>query len=391
MRAPAIVLGAAALLALAACSDLPSPHVVVDPPRLARVAERFAAPPLRPVPDTLVELRPPFECDDCKGPAQRWHFAGKAGVVYFATDDRYAVLDIGTGEVVAAGAAESLGAISDNGRLLLVPVDGALQIRDVATGATLATLPVGRENDYSWTAAGLVYVAPPAHRFADPRVVFFDPATGLESSLFTVPAREKDAPADVFGVVTQREPGRFLLHVDEDYHWIETRPGPDGLVASVADSWPVAWPEDAVGVGTDGQRIATFTDEAIALDDIDTHARAWREIPGFFPTTVRRTPDRDRLLVRASFRGAHGSPLQKDGEYVLRTFLYSISRDTLAPVDVDVHIADLFFVWSVRGFVFVGDDALQPYTLPAAGAEGDPATVLAAAKAEVIAAGVDEP
>jgi hypothetical protein len=375
--------GAALLSALAGCSGLPPPYVVDEAPGLARVAELLKAPPLRPVPESIAELRPPYPCGD--NLYLTMQFAPMAGVVYFAGRERYAVLDIATGEVIADGAGLPLGQLSANGRVMTVPVTGGVELRNTETGEVLVTLPGATGDEFSWVGdSGITHVAPPSGLSSKPRIVYLDLATGLESSLATVSERPSKYIFD-FGVLMGPGNRGGYLHARERLHELTLTSEPSGIVGTLGDSRPV----DAVNPGRGALlpegRVMLLKEEAFAICEISTFACLPVELPGFFPTNYVRTAEPDRFLVRGYFKDENRQPLKRDGEIVWHDFYYSVSRNSLAPVELEVNVSKLTYVASTRSHVLAGESSFRPYALPAGREEGKVAEVLSAARNDALA------
>lgn len=374
------VLGAACL---AGCNDLPAPHVVDNAADFARVAELLKAPPLRPVPEAMAELRPPYPCGEHLFMAMQ--FAADAGAVYFAGTENYGVLDIGTGEIVASGAGVPHGQISRNGRVLAVPVDGGVELRNTETGEVLVTLPGASGDEFSWVGdSGIAHVVPYSGSFADPRIVYIDLATGLESSLATVDVRPSRYIFD-FGVLMNPGGQSGYLHARERFHEMKLTPGPDGVRAELGASRPIDTINPVRAIALSEDHGVLFEDEAVIIFEIATFESARVDLPGLSPASWTRTSDPDRLLVSGYFKDENQEPLKRDGKAVLRDFYYSQSRRSLAPVQLDVDVSDLTYVPSVRSHLLRGKHSFRPYVLPAGGEEGEPAEVIAAARADVLA------
>lgn len=378
--------GLAVLVLLVACGQLPSPRIMEDAPALGRVAELLKAPPLRDVPGSVGELRPPYPCG--KNLYMSMHFASQAGVVYFAGTERYAVLDIGTGDTVATGAGQSLGLISANGRVLMVPGEDGLELRNTETGEVLAFLPGATGDEFDWVGdTGILYIAP-ARPFQKPRIVHRDLATGLESSLAFVDPRPSRYIFDFF-LFPEADGKDVHLLARSRFHALNLLPGPDGTRAQLGASQPADFLRPHEPKMFTGTHFVVFQDEAASYIRLEAGTESPVEsrvdLPGFFPKFGTRTADPDRHLIRGHFVDEAGQPLQQDGEVVWRDFYYSASRRTLAPVSLPVDVSRITYIPSTRSHVLRGDASLTPFVLPDGGEEGEPAGVLAAALAEVIA------
>lgn len=377
------VIGAIVLMALAACSDLPRPHIVEDAPGLAHVAELLKLPLLRPLPEKLSELRPPYPCG--KSLFLSMQFAPSAGVVYFAGPDRYALLDIGTGETILTGAGEPLGRISANGRVLAIPVEGGIELREAETGVVLVLLPGATGDEFDWVGDfGIVHMAPPAHAFAKPRLVYRDLQSGLETSLAAVDRREPKYILD-FGVISV--PGRedHYLQVRDRLYRLTLTKGDGGTEARLGHSMSTQEFNPARASLFAGGRLIAFENEAVVSLDLSTFAITRTEVPGLFIDGRVRTADPDRILVRVSFKDDAGGLVRDQEMAAGRHFYYSVQRNSLAPVPVDVAPSRLTYLNSMRSHFLRGDETFQPYDLPAGGEEGDAAKVLAEARSAVLA------
>jgi hypothetical protein len=369
------------VVALVACSDaLPPPRVVDEAPQLARVAELLKMPPLRPVPAAMAQLRPPYPCG--KQLYQSMQFASDAGVAIFGGVERYAVMDIATGDVLASGASKSGGMLSPNGRVVAVQVPGGLELRSIESGEVVIRLEGATLFEHHWIGEhGLLHVAPPAEGSKLPRVVYLDLATGLETSLLTVPGRDEDE-AHVFGAVPLEGADRFSFEARRNVYELTLVPGAAGVTATLGrphaiDFGPTV-PQLIVG-----SQYLTFEDEAVVFHELPNLNRRRVALPGFFPTSAMRTGDPDRVLVSGYFRDEAREPLKENGVGAWRHFYFSISSHRLAPVEMDVDRLRVGYVRSTRSHFIKDEHSLRPYTLPPGGEEGDVATVLAAAKGAI--------
>jgi hypothetical protein len=373
------------VVALAACSDaLPPPRVVDEAPQLARVAELLKMPPLRPVPAAMVELTPPYACG--KHAFLSMQFAYEAGVVLVAGVENYAVMDISNGEVVARGAGRPGASISPNGRVLAVPVQGAVELRIAESGEVIVRLEGATSDEFIWVGdGGMLHIAPGIGRNHDPRVVYRDLETGLESSLVTVPVRD-DSEIHTFGAVPIDEQGGFVLEVRRNLYEMSLTQGPAGVAASVGRPRTVDFNPSLPFLIID-RRFLTFEDEGLIFHQLPTLASHRVPLPGYFPRYAIRTGDPDIILVRGHFKDEAQMTLNEDGEVAWRDFYYSVSRNRLAPVETGADLSHMTYIRSLRSHLIHDERTLRPFTLPPGGEEGDIATVLAAAKGAILDGG----
>lgn len=377
------IMCAVVLAALAGCSELPEPHRVEDAAGLARVAELLKSPPLRPVPAQVAELRPPYPCGNSLYLSMQ--FASEAGAVYFAGRDRYAVLDIGTGETIATGAGKPGGRISTNGRVLAIPVDGGIELREAETGDSLAMLTGATGDEFDWVGdAGIVHIAPPVHAFAKPRVVYLDLGRGLETSLATVDRRDSKYLLD-FGVLSVPGHEQHYFQVRERLYRLTLTQGEEGGVAKLGDSIST---RDFNPVRANlilGNRLVGLESEAVVSLDLSTFETSRTEVPGMFLDGLVRTADPERLLVRIYFKDDSGQPVKKQEKVVGRHFYYSAQHNRLAAAPVEIAPSKLTYAGSVRQHFRRGEESFIPYDLPVGSEEGDAAEALKAARREVLA------
>lgn len=369
---------AACLVALAACSSaLPPPRVLDEAPELARVAELLKMPPLRPVPAAMAELRPPYPCG--KQLYQSMQFASDAGVVIFSGVERYAVMDIATGDILASGDGKFSGLLSPNGRVVTISVDGGLELRSTESGDVIVRLDGATLDEFHWLGDhGMLHVAPPAEGSTLPRVVYRDLATGLETSLLAV-SKRGEHETRVFGALPLAGEGRFSFEVREKLYELTLVPGAAGVTATMGE--PHAFDiNPAVPRLMLGSRFLTFEDESIVFHEFPALSSRRVALPGFYPSSVLQTGEPDRVIVSGYFKDEARSALRENGKAAWRHFYYSISRNQLAPVEFSVDRSSVSYVGSMRSHFIEGEHALHPYTLPAGGEEGDIATVLTAAK-----------
>lgn len=312
-------------------------------------------------------------------------FAGKAGVVYIAGQERYAVLDLESGEIVVTGPGQPGGRISENGRVLAIPVEGGVELRETESGAVLFMLEGATGDEFDWVGdAGIVHIAPPVHAFAKPRVVYRDLEAGLETSLATVDHREPKYILD-FGVFAlPGHEGRFLIVRDRLYRLALTQ-GVEGVVARLGDSIPTQDFNLARASLALGNMILAIENEEVKSLDLATLATSRKEVPGLFLDGWVRTVDPERLLVRIYFKNDTGEPIKSQGKVIGRHFYYFPQRNTLAPVRIDVAPSRLTYVDSVRRHYHRGEKSFLPYDVPGVVEEGDAVEVLRAAREAVLA------
>jgi hypothetical protein len=319
---------------------------VEDAAGLKQVAGLLKAPPLRQVPDELVELRPPYPSGD--NLFLSLQFARHAGVVYIAGQERYAVLDMETGETVVTGAGQPGGRISENGRVLAIPVEGGVELRETESGAPLVTLTGATGDEFDWVgSAGIVHIAPPVHAHANPRLVYRDLENGLETSLATVDQREPRYIFD-FGVISVAgHEDTFLLARDRFYRLMLTQ-GEEGVVAKLGDSISTRAFNPARASLVLGNSIVAIENEAVTSLDLATFEISRNEVPGLFLDGRVRTVSPEQLLVRIYFKNDAGELIKSEGKAVGRNFYYVAQRSRLAPAQVDVPPSRLTYVDSVR-------------------------------------------
>ncbi|MCX7032403.1 MAG: hypothetical protein NT046_00295 [Arenimonas sp.] len=371
----------ACLVALVACSSaLPPPRVVDEAPQLARVAELLNMPPLRPVPEAMAELRPPYPCG--KQLYQSRQFAADAGVVIISGMERYAVMDIATGDVLASGASKSGGMLSPNGRVVAVQGEGGLELRSTESGEVVVLLQGATLFEHHWIGDhGSLHVAPPAEGSKLPRVVYLDLATGLETSLLTVPGRDEDE-AHEFGAVPLEGADRFSFEARRNVYELTLVPGAAGVTATLGRPHAIDFGPTVPQLIVGSQHL-TFEDEAVDFHELPNLNRRRIALPGFFPSSAMRTGDPDRILISGYFRDEARELLKENGVGAWRHFYFSVSSHRLAPVEMGDERLRLGYVRSMRSHVITDEHSLRPYTLPPGGEEGDIATVLAAAKGAI--------
>lgn len=371
------------LLAVA-CSELPPPRVV-DAPGSARIAGLLKAPPLRPVPDTLVAFQPPYAFRN--NAFLSLHIPSEAGVALVYGKERYGIVDTGTGDIVATGAGIPGGMLSPNGRVLVQPTGDALELRAAESGELLATLPGAKRDWLSWVEdAGMVYVVPGTGPFDEARIVYRHFPTGLESSVATV-ADGDDAEPRVLGVLPVPDrPGHYYLETRAKLYELTLEKREQGLAAIV-----VATVRDGFfkGQATEGYRvvgdlIVGIEDGTLQLLDFLTLARTEVPLPGFVATGSSRVNDIDRVLVSGHFVDGDGDSLKVDGRVPVQRFYYRLSNGHLAALPAESD-PPFYSAAHETGYLTRDGITLRPYELPPAGAEGEIADVLAAARAEVVA------
>ena len=284
---------------------------------LRRVGLLLAAPPLRAIPKTPA---PMLVAPDTIVEAA---FAARAGVALVKSQRHYQVVDMGSGDTIHQGDADSTAvSLSPNGRLFLLGHQSDAQVVESETGTVLATFPGVRPWQFHWAHDVGAFYASPRDGGRMPGIVFRDFTSGRESPIpMSVDAVNQVVPlpgaAPRFAVFGWNKLGEVAL----------TR-GADAWEASLRServlSETTGWSRDAVGLTADG---STLYGAGQALQLMPLASLQLRSIP-MIPLRVQRavaTPDPDQLLLGGYFTSAPGSGPEQ--------YLYSIRRNTLAKVD----------------------------------------------------------
>ncbi len=285
---------------------------------MRRIGLLLAASPLRPLPKT-----PPAMIVAAEQIGEV-AFAQRAGIAVVQSNKQYQVIDIGNGDIIHQGHAGTVAlAPSPNGRLFVVANQYDANVLDAETGAVLATFPAVKSYQFHWVHdVGAVYTTQGEGHA--PSTDFIDFTSGRHT---TIPM-STDVVSEVISL-PGAEP-RFALFGWNKFGQLGLKHDASGWNASLLSeqvlSETTGWSRNAVGLTADGQTLyGASTGQGLQLMPLSS-----LRLRNVLLTPLRlqgavATPDPDRLLLSGYFPGASAG-----ADY----YLYSISQNTLAKVDV---------------------------------------------------------
>lgn len=287
-----------------------------------RIGALLSAPPLRPLPRTAPAVIA------AAGTIQGVSFAERAGIAVFELPRRFQVVDLASGATIIQGDTDGSPplSVSPNGRLFVVGQGSDAQVRDAATGETLATFPGVRSWQFHWVQdSGAIYRP---HLRADDggrlrmEPVYLDFASGQEARI-PMTGMEVDRVVPVPGQAAQ-----FAVFLNNRVGTVQLRQTAQGWGAQLLSEYVLStngWDRGAA-LTADGR---TFfgTRESLQLVSLGAMLSRTVTLKPLRLVGAVATPDPDQVMVRGYFENAPGTGYE---EYV-----YSIGQRTLAKVERD--------------------------------------------------------
>lgn len=277
----------------------------------------LAAPPISAIP---MEMAQTFS--DAAASIQSVATASNAGVILLASSKDIELLDLQSGKVLFAGASPGSalpGGLSPNGRIYTLAGGGALEFHSALSGNLLASLHGCASADdcgFHWLDDRSALFVPAAGR----KTLLIDFKTGREYPFDDNPEPVRasvelpSAPGE-FVAFSNSTVTHFKLAYDDDRPAVQ----PLGVKACKFDLDA----HDAGGLTADGRYFVLQSAGTLYLTATDTlDARAIALEP-FLVQRVLPTDDPDKIIV---------SGYSRNGPTTAAHYLYSISKQTLAPI-----------------------------------------------------------
>jgi len=315
------------------------------------VALLATAAPLRELPK---DPPPKISVDASIGLTQ---FADNAGIALLNVAGGYRIVDLNNGQTLSGGT-DHAASLSPNGRLVATGKDGDAAVRSTEDASVLAVFKGVEYYRLNWVGnTGLVYTAPKEtvdHQSLPRELVYLDLASGEVSKL-------PFGSDEVFAIAPRRwQPNHYVLfganHIGEMV--VETSAGSTKarLLSDTSPAQGLYWSRDAMGLTANDAYFYGSRGEP-ELADLSTMQIAQVSTEPMILHGVAGTPDPDKLLLTANFRG----------DLLPANYLYSISQQSIAKVTPGQYPGTRV-VWAralKRNAVINDSDLLFPGTLQA--------------------------
>lgn len=282
---------------------------------LRRAGMQLSQPALREIPSTV----PPYIV--ASSTIQNARFADKAGVALLEARETIEVMDLNANKAIhrAPKDTSAIGRLSSNGRLYAVGLGQRLQIRESATGTTLADLPSVYPHEFHWLDdRTALYKRNDTHK-----TFLLDFVSGAEIEL---PMIQRGLTAVVPAPGT---PNQFVVFTSQQASRIEVIRGagkPEVRLVSERNlPRPIHWATNTSGVLPGGKYAFDASRQLTVVNLDDMQAREVQTEP-LYIQQGSATPDADKIIIRSFVQGV---PNYGGKDYVL-----SLSANTLAEIDV---------------------------------------------------------
>jgi hypothetical protein len=283
---------------------------------MRRASLLIAAPPLRAVPKSPLQVltAPSYIADAA--------FATRAGVALLQLADKYLVVDIGSGQVLAErNGLFTSATLSPNGRVVISSnSEGRVQLSDTESGDALATFSMTPSGIHLVGDVGVIYTPRnnSDQKMGNAGPVFLDLASGnMQSLLLSSPGLQMVYPVP-------GKPLHFLLMAWKTIAEIELHRDAEGWTTRILSEreMPISgWGRSNLSSDETFAFSVAGGIKRIALPSLQASSIT---LSPLMATSATTTPDPDALVITGYFTN------DPEGS---RTYIYSISKRTLAVLD----------------------------------------------------------
>lgn len=281
---------------------------------LRRAGMQLSQPALRAIPSTV----PPYIV--ASSTIQNARFADKAGVALLEARETLEVMDLGANKAIhrAPKDTSAVGRLSANGRLYTVGLGQRLQIRESATGTTLADIPSVYPHEFHWL---------------DDRTALYERSDNRKTFLLDfVSGEEVELPMIQRGLTTVAAapgtPNQFVVFGHQQASRIEVIRGtgkPEVRLVSERNlPRAINWSANTSGVLPGGKHAFEASRQLTVINLEDLQAREIQTEP-LYIQQGSATPDADKIIIRGYVQGVptHGG----------KDYVFSLSANTLSEVN----------------------------------------------------------
>lgn len=278
---------------------------------LRRVAVLLLAPPLEPIPSSP----PRFIVGDAF--IQSVHFAERAGIALFGTQQSLQVVDIGSGRTYyqEPKSSQQLGALSANGRLFVTSSENNVRIRSAESGEVLVEVPKARAHGFQWI---------------DEQTALYNSGETNKAVLIDFASGEEIPVPEIQGtftrVVTAADgSNQFLVGTYRTVVKASIERSDQAAKVQLIDEKPLAgasWALNTSGATADGARWFNGSKD-LSILSFETLEQETISFEPMHVQTAIATPDPDKLILTGFIKGANAP----------RKYLYSLGGRTLAEID----------------------------------------------------------